>query len=190
MFSWDQTALLWLNFDGGAFMDSLMWVFSQKLTWIPLYLLLLWMVWRRYGWRYALLVLVMVAAGVGLADQVSNFFKHNVPRFRPTHTPALEGLVHTVRGYVGGLYGTVSAHAATTFFIFIFMASIIRRRWLTWALAIWTLIVCYSRIYLGVHYPMQIFFGMVAGSAVALLWVWLLALLQRRFALQGDKTAK
>ena len=171
----DKILMLALNFDGGQVMDGIMWIASRKLTWIPLYLLILYVIYRRCGWKYMLLTLLFVAAGVGLSDQICNFFKYNHPPLRPTHTPGMESLLHTVRDYRGGLYGTVSAHAATTFCVFLLTSLTVKKRWYTVPMLLWTVLVCYSRIYLGVHWPLDIFFGLVTGAAVALL-LWRLML--------------
>ena len=112
--------------------------------------MLLYAVWRRFGTRGLLWVVLFLGATVIADDQICNFFKHNVPKLRPTHTPGVESLVHTVRDYRGGLYGTVSAHAAISF-----------------SIALFTALLAYSRIYLGVHYPMDILFGLLLGLSLA-----------------------
>lgn len=160
----DRQALLALNFDGGTVMDTLMWWASDKLIWAPLYLLLIVLLWRRYGWRQTLAAVAMVVLAVVLADQICNLFKHNLPKFRPTHTPELEGLVHTVRGYRGGLYGTVSAHAATVTSVAVFGSVLLKRWWWTALSCVWVAVVCYSRIYLGAHFPMDILCGITLGA--------------------------
>ena len=159
----DRQLLLTLNFDGGAVMDTLMWGASDKLIWLPLYLLMLWMMGRRYGWRGALTALAIIVLMVAFADQVSTFFKNNLPKYRPSREPDLAGLVHTVRGYTGGKYGTVSAHAATITAIALFSSGLIRERWWTIVAVIWTALVVYSRIYLGVHYPLDVMCGITVG---------------------------
>ena len=105
----DRELLLALNGDGGAFWDAFFYFVTARLTWIPLYAVLLYAVWRRFGTRGLLWVVLFLGATVIADDQICNFFKHNVPKLRPTHTPGVESLVHTVRDYRGGLYGTVSA---------------------------------------------------------------------------------
>lgn len=171
----DTQLFLVLNGDGGAIADFVMWYASAKLTWLPLYAAILWWVWRSKGLRFALLFLVVVVLFVVGADQTATFFKANFSRFRPTHTPELEGLVHTVRGYLGGNYGTVSSHAALTGGFALISSLVIRRWWFTLAMISWALLVSYSRIYLGVHYPLDILYGWCNG----LLWAGLCYLLLR-----------
>lgn len=166
----DSNLFLSLNGDGGWFIDQIMWYASAKLTWVPLYALILWWVWHTKGIKAAVMFLAAALLIVLFADQTASFFKNNMPKFRPTHYPPFEGLVHTVNGYTGGLYGTVSSHAANTVGIAILTAMAIRKRWVTLLLAVWVVLVCYSRIYLGAHYPFDVMFGLIEGSFWGLLF--------------------
>ena len=178
----DRQLLLWMNFDGGAVTDSIFWFASGKAVWIPLYVLIIWLMQRKIGWRRTLLAVALIALAVVLSDQIANIFKHCTPKFRPTHTDAIKEYVHTVNGYRGGLYGTVSAHAATTFSIAAISAYTIRNRLYTFAIALWVLFVSYSRIYLGVHFPLDILFGMITGAAVSAAAILLYEYATRKFA--------
>ena len=176
MYTFDYDLFLWLNFDGGPVMDFLMKSISTPAVWAWLYLLILYLVWRSRGWRCMLLFLAVVAAAVGLSDMIAGIFKHtgllgglwpSFPvRFRPMHTPELEGLVHTVKQ--GGLYGTVSAHAATNVALAIITSRFVARRWMSWLMVAVTIVICYSRIYLGYHFPMDIALGAVTGALCAM----------------------
>ena len=123
----DQQLLLAINGWHADWADTLMWYISASWTWIPLYLFLAWLLVRRFGWRQALLMLVVIGCAVGLADWFSTFLKHTICRLRPTHEPALAGLVHTVRGYTGGLYGFPSSHAANTMTVALLFCLLIQR---------------------------------------------------------------
>ena len=182
MYTFDYDLFLWLNFDGGAVMDSVMKAVSTPAVWAWLYLLILYMVWRKSGWRCTLLFLVMVGAAVGLSDMIAGIFKHtgllgdvwpSFPmRLRPMHTPELEGLVHVVKQ--GGQYGTVSAHAATMVAMAVMAIGAIGRKWFKWLMIASVVLICYSRIYLAYHFPMDILLGaltgLVAGGAAVLLF--------------------
>lgn len=167
----DQELLLALNFDGGSALDVLMYWVSQTWVWVPFYAWVLWLVYRQLGWRGALGFLVVAGFLVVCADQTAGFFKSYLPKFRPTHTASLEGLVHTVNDYRGGLYGTVSAHAANTLGFAVLAGGVLRRSWFWWVVLVWVVVVSYSRIYLGVHFPMDVLFGLLTGAVWGLVWL-------------------
>ena len=206
----DHNLFLALNFDGGPFMDRLMLTVSGTTMWLPLYALILWLVWRRDGWRNVILFTALMIAALVLSDMISGIFKHNgvlggllpdfEPRWRPMFTPALEGLeiapdslrklrwltpdslaaagvthdwvVHVPVEAVSGRFGTVSAHAAVIVTLAVLSASVIRRRWFTGLMVLSTLLICYSRIYLGKHYPMDLVWGTAVGIALGLAAFW------------------
>ena len=180
MYTFDHDLFLWLNFDGGVVMDSIMKAISTPASWAWLYLLILWLVWRKSGWRGALLFLVLAGAAVGLSDMIAGIFKHSgllknlwpsfPVRLRPMYTPELEGLVHVVKQ--GGQYGTVSAHAATMVAMAVMAIGAIGRKWFKWLMIASVVLICYSRIYLAYHFPMDIALGTGVGliaGAVALM---------------------
>lgn len=102
MYTFDHDLFSALNFDGGTAMDRVMLTVSGTAMWLPLYALILWLVWRRSGWRGMLIFTALMLAAIGLADMVSGIFKSNgvlggllpdfEPRPRPMFTPSLEGL--------------------------------------------------------------------------------------------------
>ena len=196
MYDFDHQLFLDLNFDGGPCMDRLMLTVSGTAMWLPLYALILWLVWRRGGWRGVIVFTVLMIAALALADMVSGMFKSNgvlggllpgfEPRWRPMFTPSLEGLeiapdslralrmagtpddwtVHVPVEAVSGRYGTVSAHAATIVALTVLSAAAIRRRWFTALMLFCTVLICYSRIYLGKHFPMDLVWGTLVGAAL------------------------
>ena len=177
MYTFDHNLFLWLKFDGGAAMDALMLGVSSPAAWAWLYLLILYVVWRTSGWRGVALYLLTVGIALGLSDMVAGIFKHtgllkgllpNFPvRLRPMHTPELEGMIHYLKE--GGLYGTVSAHAATNVSLAIITSLFVRRRWMTYLMVAVTIIICYSRIYLAYHFPFDILLGALTGAMTALI---------------------
>ena len=164
-------------------MDWLMTTISGTAMWIPLYLLIFWLVWRKEGWKGVLAFLVCLALAMGLADMICGIFKHSgllkhvwesfPVRHRPMFDAAVRDLAHVV-SYRHGAYGTVSAHAATTCALAVISSLVIRRKWFAWMISVAVLLICYSRIYLACHFPMDILLvlvvGAVTGVAMWLLW--------------------
>ena len=141
-----------------------MFIGSRTSTWIPLYLLLLYLVVRQYKWK-TLWILLMAALMITASDQLSNLVKEWVARPRPTHEPLLSG-VHTVNNYLGGAYGFYSAHASTNLAIAVFMIILLGRPfpYFGFLMLLYAFFMAYTRIYLGVHYPGDILAGWVAGG--------------------------
>lgn len=165
----DQNLFLALNFDGGPLLNIFFWIITSKLIWIPLYLFILWLIYRKVGLRSAIIAAAAIGIMVGLTDQTCNLFKDYLPSARPSHTSELEGQVHTIYDYLGGRSGTASAHAAISFAIAIFSSLVVRRRAFTIGMLFWATLVAYSRIYAGMHYPSDLLLGMLIGMLYALL---------------------
>ncbi len=173
----DQSLFLFLNGLRVEFLDKPMWVISQEYGNAPLFILLIAYIWRKKGWQFALSTLLGVVLVITLSDRISvELFKEVFMRYRPTHNLDIGGLVNTVtdfsgKEYRGGLYSFVSSHATNFFGLATFFWMIVRpdRKKVFWFIYGWAALVCYSRIYLGVHYPADIFCGALLGIAIG--WV-------------------
>lgn len=162
----DTDIFLWLNSQHNSFWDVFMFAVSGKWIWIPFYISLLLAIKISFGWRTMALMAVMTALAIFLADQTSaSLLRPLFERMRPANpNNPLSELVHTVNDYRGGRYGFPSSHAANTFALAA-ITSLIFRRWkFAIIVYLWALIICYSRIYLGVHYPGDILGGLVIGT--------------------------
>ena len=160
---WDEEFFLWMNSFHAPWLDPVMFQLTKTLTWIPLYAFLLFKIYRHDS-KNVLWVIGGVVITILLSDQItSGIMKPYFERLRPCHDPRWEGLVH-LYGSCGGKYGFVSSHAANTFGLATFLTLRMRglRPIMLWIYA-YAFLVSYSRIYLGVHYPMDIFGGAVIG---------------------------
>ena len=187
----DADILLWINGHNYPWLDEVMWIVSNPKTWIPLYVVLVALLAYRYrDWRAMIFVLAAFGIAVGLSDYMcSGIIKPLVCRLRPTHEPAIDP-IHLVHGYAGGLYGFCSSHAANSMAVALLFSLLYRKKTATVLLMGWVAVVCYSRMYLGVHYPGDIVAGLFIGALFAVLVYWALARWQLRVddvvAQQGD----
>ncbi|MDA9938275.1 phosphatase PAP2 family protein [Salibacteraceae bacterium] len=166
----DVQLFLFLNGIHTNFWDVIMFWFSEEITWVPLYAVLLFGLYKKYGWKGLLPVVLGVTLTITLTDQLSvKAFKEVFLRYRPCHNLEIQHLVHLVINHCGGQYGFVSSHASNTFGLASFLCLLFSNKKLGLGLFIWALAVAYSRIYLGVHYPADILAGALLGVLIGTL---------------------
>jgi len=179
----DTELFLALNGKHNARLDGLMYYISEVWTWIPLYLGMVIFLIRKWRLEAVWIILAMLLCLL-LTDQLSNIAKSGFERLRPSHNPELEGMIHHVKGYVGGKFGFVSSHASNVFGYALLTSFIIKNSVYTTFIFLWAAMVSYSRIYLGVHYPFDIIGGMILGMLVAGITYWLLSSVRKRLIAQ------
>ena len=172
----DKNLLIWLNAKHAQWLDGFMFAATGTVFWMPFYFLLIYLFFKHLD-NKAWLVLGCIALTILVSDQLtSSILKPLIERLRPSHEPSLDGIIHLFRTengnfYKGGKFGFPSSHASNAFGVAIFSWLVLRNQivWiglLTFPLA---LIISYTRIYLGVHYPGDILFGALLGSALGFL---------------------
>lgn len=168
LITWDQNLLLQLNAKHNAFFDGLMWLATDEISWLAFFVVLLFSIYKTKT-REFLFILIAIALTVVICDQVSGIFKDWIARPRPSRELSIMDQVHTVNNYRGGRYGFFSSHAANTFGVAVLIALVMKNKLLSLVLIVWALLESYSRIYLGVHYPLDILTGITFGSIVGYL---------------------
>ncbi|MCE7057076.1 phosphatase PAP2 family protein [Algoriphagus sp. AGSA1] len=177
--TWDEELFLWLNANHYNWMDPVMFQLSETITWFPLYAIIIYFIYKndpKNSWW----VFGGIALTILIADQVtSGLMKPYFERLRPCHDERWTDQVFNYRR-CGGLYGFASSHAANTFGFAVFLNLKMKGklRFLPW-LFFWATVVSYSRIYLGVHYPLDILVGALIGALAGLI-SWLIIVFLKR----------
>jgi len=176
----DRSLFLFLNGLHADWLDPVMWWVSSTVLWIPLFIFVLYYTWRKGRWPLMLTTILGLAVCILLSDRISvELFKEVFQRYRPTHNSEIGDLVHTVikpngEEYRGGTYSFVSSHATNFMSIAVFMFLLLRKYSRQWAwLFPWAILVAYSRIYLGVHYPADLICGGLLGAGIGMFVYWL-----------------
>lgn len=164
----DKEFFLFLNTLGNSKWDGFWSFISEKYYWIPFYAFLLFLLWRNFGWKKTLFILVLTAIMIIISDQITNLIKDNVKRLRPCHLYDFEGIMRAVGCERRGQYGFTSAHSSNHFAIALFLGLIFKEKikWFIYFLLIWAAVIAYSRIYLGVHFPLDIICGGLMGLII------------------------
>ncbi|MFO0358182.1 MAG: phosphatase PAP2 family protein [Sphingobacteriaceae bacterium] len=169
---WDKELFLKINSLHTPFMDKVMWVISNDFFIYPFIVAFLYWYFKRSNGKRTAVLLLAIGFTVATSDLSTNLIKHSVKRYRPSHNLEIKDMVHSVNDYKGGQYGFFSSHASNAFAITIlfFMSAsfFIQRKWRL-MFFILPLLIGYSRIYLGVHYPFDIICGAINGMLVGIL---------------------
>ena len=176
----DVSILLAINHAHTPFWDAVMWLVSEKWVWLPFYVSLLFVVWKNYSWKACCVVFVSIGLLLLLTDFcTSHFLRPEMARLRPCNLAnPLSASIRVIDGYRSGPYGFPSSHAGNAWALVFVMAYFLRSRLIVGLLVFWAIAMCYSRMYLGVHY----FGDILIGSLFALVGASVSYVLFRKFS--------
>lgn len=162
----DRDVFVYLNSLGSESWDGFWLFITKQFNWAPIFAIILYLAFKRLGWRHALLVVGIIAILVAFTDQSTNLIKNTFQRLRPGSDPALADLIRAVqkRNSFSFISGHASSSMASAFFLFHVLRPYLKYMGFIF---IWPLIFAYSRIYLGLHYPGDIIIGYLWGITTA-----------------------
>ncbi len=172
LIDFDSQLFMMLNGSDSSFVDGIMMVITNGITWIPLYIALLLLVIKNNESMAQIVIFTSCAIGSVLLSTIAADFiaKPLVERWRPSSDPLIKYAVDVVNDYRPGKYGFFSAHAANTFSLALYLSLWVKNRLFSFAMISWSLLNCYSRIYLGAHYPSDVVVGLLVGAIIAVLF--------------------
>jgi undecaprenyl-diphosphatase len=182
---YDKELFIWLNGLGNESWDAFWIAATNMFSWIPLYLFLFFLIFKAFGWKKGLILVLITALMVTFSDQFANLIKHSVERLRPNNDPSINQFIrilHTPRGF-----SFYSAHAGTSMAVTTFMYKTLKNRFqYIYLLYLWPVFFAYSRIYVGVHYPIDVLTGAFTGFLIGWLFYTLSQLYFKRFPVKAQ----
>lgn len=176
----DRDLFIYLNSFGSETFDGFWLFITKQINWIPIFLIIMYLVFKHLGWKHALLIIVVMALLIALTDQTTNLFKNYFQRLRPVNNTDLDDVIHFVhkRSSFSFISGHASNSMAAAFFLYKALKPYLKYMGFIF---LWPLIFAYSRIYLGLHYPGDILCGYIWGILMALLMLKLYVYLRDKY---------
>lgn len=172
LISLDQELFIYLNGLGVESWDAFWIFYTTKFNWIPFYALLLFLLYKQNNLKPFLVTIVSIALMITFTDQVTNLFKSGFMRLRPCHESDVAEVMRLVKASCGGRHGFFSGHSSNSMALAFFIGLTFKRnyKFLFPFMILWALFMAYSRIYVGVHYPLDVFCGALFGVFSG--WIW------------------
>ncbi len=176
----DQDLFVFLNGLGSERFDWIWLIITKQASWVPVFAIILYLLIKHLGWKHVLLLVVVVTLLLTVTDQTTNLVKHYFQRLRPVNNPELADVMRVVQSR--NSFSFFSGHASNSMAVAVFLFIILRRyvKYMGF-IFIWPVIFAYSRIYLGLHYPLDIFFGYLFGVLMGILHFQIYRFLRNRF---------
>ncbi len=175
----DTELFVFLNGLGSEKYDGFWLVITKQTSWIPLFILLIYLIFKKLGTKQTLFLLLFVAILLVFTDQIANLFKNGFQRLRPCNNPGINTFIRIVQSRKS--FSFFSGHATNSMGVVTFLYLIFKKDFnYFWLLFLWPLIFAYSRIYLGLHYPLDIVCGYLCGAVLGFLTFKLYQTFQKR----------
>jgi undecaprenyl-diphosphatase len=172
LIAWDKSLFLWLNGMGTPAFDSFWMMMTHRASNVLVYLTIWIFIGFKSSWKNAIYLLFFTGFLILCTDQLTNLFKVQVGRLRPCYDEEIQQLVRLVKPTCGGRFSFFSGHASNSFSLAIFFGGLTRRtsRFLPLLLIFIASLIAYSRVYIGVHFPLDILCGTLAGSLLGMMF--------------------
>lgn len=181
----DVSLLVYLNSLGSQSFDSLWLFITKQFNWIPVFAVILYVVVKKFGWKHTLLILVMIALLITITDQTTNLVKNSIQRLRPCNNPDIMDYIRIVKS--SNTFSFFSGHASNSMAAAFFIYRLLRPYYkYAWILFLWPLVFAYSRIYLGLHYPLDIICGYIWGIFTSSIVFLLYRFLRDKYFIKKD----
>jgi len=168
----DKELMVHLNGLGSESWDQFWILATNQMSWIPLYLIFFYLIFSSLGWKKGLALVALTAVLITFSDQFTVFLKDSFERLRPNNDPSVNSMIRILKNNKS--FSFVSGHATTSMAVSLLMFLTLRKNFpYTWLFFIWPLMFAYSRIYIGVHFPMDVLCGALLGAGIGYLFYFL-----------------
>ena len=180
----DKQILVFLNGLGSETYDPLWLFLTKQSSWIPFFLFLLYVVYKKLGVKQTLVLVMFVAILLTLNNTITEFFKATFERLRPCNDPEIKDIIRNIKP--SNTFSFFSGHSSNTMAVFVFLNLTFKKHYkYFWVLILWPLIFSYSRIYLGLHFPTDILAGYTCGVMMGLITFKIYQIVQEKYFLNG-----